>query len=373
MVATKIESHDYHTKDAAPPLGKMHTIIVEKDQATSSLGLAGYLPHVQQHFMRPNAWIYYTDLLLSCAAGNALIALATLSEPFSPTQIGAIFLAAIFIFRASIFIHEAYHVGKQMKRFRLAYNLLFGFLHKFPYYCYTPHYYHHSPKHYGTIQDPEYDTLGHSSAFYNLVAPLFLMIPIPFFLAIRWGILPLFLPFIGEKARLAIYKRASTLVMNVKYERPLPTAEERKQWYQEDAGCFLYSALTAVLIIHGTLPWQVLPVWFATAYVAMVLNAYRAMISHRYFSGFENTTHKQMIIDSGTYAGHRFSVLTSAWLYPLGLRYHALHHMFPQIPYHRMGKAHRWLMETLPENHPYRLTISHTYGEAVNALLKRRF
>jgi fatty acid desaturase len=42
---------------------------------------------------------------------------------------------------------------------------------------------------------------------------------------------------------------------------------------------------------------------------------------------------------------------------PLGQRYHALHHVFPSIPYHWLGVAHRRLMRQLPADNPYRKTV----------------
>ena len=44
---------------------------------------------------------------------------------------------------------------------------------------------------------------------------------------------------------------------------------------------------------------------------------------------------------------------------PVGTKYHALHHLFPAMPYHNLGLAHERLMRTLPAGSPYRLTQSH--------------
>ncbi len=40
-------------------------------------------------------------------------------------------------------------------------------------------------------------------------------------------------------------------------------------------------------------------------------------------------------------------------LFPVGTRYHALHHLFPTLPYHNLGIAHQRLIETFPEHSPY--------------------
>ncbi|MGZ3662757.1 MAG: fatty acid desaturase, partial [Bdellovibrionota bacterium] len=38
---------------------------------------------------------------------------------------------------------------------------------------------------------------------------------------------------------------------------------------------------------------------------------------------------------------------------PVGLRYHALHHLFPTMPYHNLGIAHRRLKAQLPADSIY--------------------
>ena len=47
---------------------------------------------------------------------------------------------------------------------------------------------------------------------------------------------------------------------------------------------------------------------------------------------------------------------------PLGLRYHALHHLFPQLPYHALGRAHRRLMKELPAGSDYHQTVRSGIG-----------
>ena len=54
--------------------------------------------------------------------------------------------------------------------------------------------------------------------------------------------------------------------------------------------------------------------------------------------------------------------------FPLGLRYHALHHLFPALPYHNLGRAHRRLVAQLPAGSPYHKTVFPTYWSALRAL-----
>ena len=45
-------------------------------------------------------------------------------------------------------------------------------------------------------------------------------------------------------------------------------------------------------------------------------------------------------------------VLASIWA-PVGLRYHALHHLLPSVPYHALGEAHRRLTAQLAPDSVY--------------------
>ena len=55
-------------------------------------------------------------------------------------------------------------------------------------------------------------------------------------------------------------------------------------------------------------------------------------------------------------------------LAPVGLRYHALHHLFPTMPYHNLGAAHRRLMSQLPVQALYRHTARNSVWVALAEL-----
>ena len=56
---------------------------------------------------------------------------------------------------------------------------------------------------------------------------------------------------------------------------------------------------------------------------------------------------------------------------PVGLRYHALHHWIPSLPYHNLGRAHRLLVATLRSDAPYRATIERGFTPPLRDLVRR--
>jgi fatty acid desaturase len=56
---------------------------------------------------------------------------------------------------------------------------------------------------------------------------------------------------------------------------------------------------------------------------------------------------------------------------PVGLRYHALHHLMPRLPYHNLGIAHRRLVAALPADHVYREVEQAELFPAIGRLVGR--
>jgi len=56
---------------------------------------------------------------------------------------------------------------------------------------------------------------------------------------------------------------------------------------------------------------------------------------------------------------------------PVGLRYHALHHWIPSLPYHNLGRAHRLLIAELTPDAPYGKTIERGFTPVLRDLLQR--
>jgi fatty acid desaturase len=85
------------------------------------------------------------------------------------------------------------------------------------------------------------------------------------------------------------------------------------------------------------------------------LNALRTLGAHRYLHAHEEMTFVEQLLDSINYPRH--PLIAGLWA-PIGLRFHALHHLCPSLPYHNLAKAHQKLMAELPADSPYRQTES---------------
>jgi fatty acid desaturase len=222
-----------------------------------------------------------------------------------------------------------------------------------PSFLYYTHLAHHARKHYGTADDGEYLPLGTSPArailaymIQPLVIPVLAITRFLVFTPVAW---------VSPSFRQFVHRRASSLVMDLSYVRPLPTRTELRYWRLQEAGCFLYASLSAALFISGRLPWGLLLQGYLTAVGVLTLNHIRTLGAHRFAHRGEAMTFVDQLVDSVNYPHHP---LISAIWGPVGLRFHALHHLFPSLPYHALGEAHRRLMARLPATSPYRQTES---------------
>ncbi len=81
-----------------------------------------------------------------------------------------------------------------------------------------------------------------------------------------------------------------------------------------------------------------------------MLNQLRTLVAHLWQNEGDAMTVTAQYLDSvnvpppGPAAG--------LWA-PVGLRYHATHHLLPSLPYHALGEAHRRLSERLGEGSTY--------------------
>jgi len=300
----------------------------------------------------PNAAIYWSDFLLSIGLGMFCFWMVRLAAPFSPAQVASYVVCCLALYRAALFIHELVHLrGGTFGAFRVAWNVLFGVPFLMPSFLYYTHLAHHARKHYATRDDGEYLPLGagppRDILLYlcqPLLIPLLAVLRFAIFTPIAW---------ISPGFRRFVHRRASSMVMDPSYVRPLPTRGELRLWRLQEAACFVFAVVAAALLWSGRLPWTLPLQGYLTAVFVIMLNHVRTLGAHRFRHQGEELSFVDQLLDSVNYPNH--PLIAGLWG-PVGLRFHGLHHLFPSLPYHALAEAHRRLMRELPADSPYRQT-----------------
>ena len=311
-----------------------------------------------------SARIYWTDFLLTLLIAYGAVALYLSSPVFSGRWFIGFTVAAFALFRCGVFIHEIAHMPRErMPLFRAAWNILFGIPFLMPSFLYKSHVDHHNPRHFGTMQDGEYLALGAGPVrrivWYVLQLPLLPALAISRFLILT----PV--SFLHPRLRWWVLEHASSLVINPKYRRTVPTDEPHGSWIALEAAIFLELAVLTGLLLSGKVAWSIFAELYVLGVAASGLNWVRTIAAHGYRNTGATMSFVEQIEDSNTVVGHPW--LTEL-LFPVGLRYHCLHHMFPALPYHSMGIAHRRLMAELPADSPYHGTMRRGLPDAAGAL-----
>lgn len=316
---------------------------------------------------QPQAAIYWTDLMVTWVLGIAAFRLVR--EPWlgAPARLALFVVSCLLIYRAGLFIHELVHLpAGRFHGFRIVWNLLCGIPFLIPSFVYYTHLDHHRRRHYGTKDDGEYLPLAHRSRWW-IIGYLAQSLIIPVLAVIRFGVLTP-LTWLHPAIRNWVHRHTSSMIIDPMYHRPLPTARVLTIVRLQELGCFAFIVAFATLLIVGRLPWFVLLQAYATGVVVITINAIRTLAAHRWLGEGEQLTFLEQLVDSvNVPAGNWWNIL---WA-PVGLRFHALHHLFPTLPYHALSEAHRRLMAELPADSPYRATESPSLAAALADLWRR--
>lgn len=325
---------------------------------------------------KPDPKIYFRDFLLTIVSGYlCLIALVHLLPPYWPQPwmmlaYAVTYCATVALFmRAVMFIHELVHLPKEgFGAFRFTWNLLCGIPFLAPSFLYYPHVDHHRRKHYGTDHDGEYLPLSHRNPLW-LVGFVVQALVIPVLALIRFGLLSP-ICWLIPGARKFVHRHASTMLVDPFYERQDGSAKVMRIVVLQEFFCFLVTMrlIFGHKIIFGTWYDPLQPTAFAVAVGLLILNELRTLGAHRWTNEGDEMSFEAQMLDSVNYPEN--SWITELWG-PVGTRFHALHHLFPRLPYHSMPEAHRRLMEGLPEDSPYRKTNAKSLTKEIWALWKR--
>ena len=326
---------------------------------------------------KPKAWIYWVDFLTSITIGHiaffCILGIPRASEFASWTWVAATACYVITVaayMRSLMFIHELVHLPKEgFRGFRIVWNLLCGIPFFVPSFLYYPHVDHHRRKHYGTDHDGEYLALSHHGRW-MIVGFIVQALVIPFLGFFRFLVIsPLcwLMPWL----RPIVHRHASTMVVDPFYRRGDASAELMRMVYIQEAACFLWACVFVSRWYFRT-GELFNPLWVVAYLVGvgiLVLNEVRTLGAHRWTNDKKREmSFEDQLVDSVNYPEH--PIIGELWG-PIGTRYHALHHLFPGMPYHNLGIAHRRLVDGLPADSIYHDTIAKSLTSEIRALWQR--
>lgn len=297
----------------------------------------------------PDPKIYWSDFLLSAFIGYAGLAVALIAAPLW-LKLAAGIISILGLYRAGSFIHEVTHIKQAaVPGFRLGFNMVIGVPMLVPSYMYEGvHNLHHARTRYGTDQDPEYLPLALMKPW---TLPVFILVSFlaPVALLFRNAVLaPLSL--IIPPLRRVLVERYSGLVINPAFRRRSAEGDARRNWILQEAGASIWAIALLVGVFTGFIPLQVFLIFLGIASGVAVLNQIRTLVAHLWENDGEPLNVTAQFLDSVNVPPP--ALLPVLWA-PVGLRYHAIHHLLPGLPYHSLGEAHRRLSAALDDRSAY--------------------
>ena len=321
--------------------------------------------------MLPNPFLYWADFLFHVTLGWVSFYLCFKSDLFSIAQNLFFFVSTFALFRAAVFTHELAHLRKgTFSLFRAIWNLLCGFPLMIPSFLYQGvHNDHHNINLYGTKSDGEYFPFVHEGRrriILFLLASLFF----PVLFLVRFVFLaPISCCHRGLRS--LVLEKISSLSIDLSYSRTLSSLNSVPSWRAQEAITCLYGWVFLLLLVVQIIPFMIFSLWLSILGAIFFINSLRTLAAHCYrYSGNKILNISEQILDSVNTPESLFGIL---WA-PVGLRFHAAHHLIPEMPYHSLGKMHDRLMEKFSGKNIYAqttsrsliLTLKRLWGEAKN-------
>ena len=252
---------------------------------------------------------------------------------------GAVCVLALY--RGISFIHELTHVrSSELPGFHFAWNLLIGVPWLTPSLLYEGvHMLHHAKDRYGTERDPEYHPLARRP-LRELALFLGIALLAPVGTMLRFAVLAP-LGFVIPPVRRFAIAKTSAMQINPGFAREDFERTVRAPWLAQEVGCWLWSWTLIGLTAAGVIPLRAVLIAAAIFSLMTFLNQLRTAVAHAWDNDGERMTFEGQFLDTVNVPPP--ALMPVLWA-PVGLRYHALHHLLPRVPYHNLGEAHRRLV-----------------------------
>lgn len=299
--------------------------------------------------VKPRPAVYWVDLIASALVGYGALTVAAVTAS-TVLAVAAVVVAVLALYRGLSMIHELTHVKHaSLPGFRTGWNALIGVPMMIPSFMYEGvHNLHHAKTRYGTAEDPEYLPLALMKPW---TLPAFIVVSIlaPIGLLIRFAILaPLSL--LSPRLRAAVVSRYSALSINPQFRRRMPEGDEKKRWQRLETATAIWAVALIALTVAGILPLRAVLIFIGVGSGVALINQVRTLVAHLWENDGEPMTVTAQYLDSVNVPPP--ALLPVLWA-PIGLRYHALHHLLPGVPYHALGEAHRRVSAAVEPGSPY--------------------
>lgn len=148
--------------------------------------------------------------------------------------------------------------------------------------------------------------------------------------------------------RRVIWQRISSLSINPAFRRRDPEGPFARMVSWQECGASAW----AIAALSASAAWGWLPLVVALAVFSLtaLLNQVRTLVAHLWVNEGEPMTVTAQFLDSVNVP----PTVSFAELWaPVGLRYHATHHLLPSLPYHSLAEAHRRIAHHLGTQSTY--------------------